>query len=359
MAFGATTSVIGTPIGGTPTPKRGTTHFDPNTGYAGSQFSDPNTWATDADYNAYMSSLSQPKPLASVAGLNSATGYTPNPQPSFESPYAPNPGLITNQYQTGNAGGPAVNGTGSITLPAYEQQQQTQLESRLGSDAAKQQAELGSTAALQRAGFDTAAAQQQAGYNTSAAAAQAGYQSEADARRAALDAEAAKQQAGYQSTAAQQAAATQSDADRRRAQLQAEAEQRRLGYIKTLTSNQSPMVGPQGGPAGDENAARAAAFGRAKEQAGQTALASLKSLQDVMASSGLTGSSVEAQGIQNVIGGGAGAVNNFTRTQLIQDLNRAAEIADQNQQNAITQRGQNMSQIPSLVSLLSATGGAY
>jgi hypothetical protein len=231
--------------------------------------------------------------LPSTTALNAvaAPNYYSYPG-SGQSLYTSGPDVATGQYQTGATGDTSV-GSGTITRPAYEQQQQTQLEGLLGTQAAEA------------------------------------------------------------------SAANLSETDKRRAALQADAEQRRLGYIKTLTGQAPAAIGPQGGPAFDENAARAAAFGRAKEQAGQTALASLKALNDVMAEQGLTGSSQESQGVASIVGGGTGAVNNFTRTQLIADLNRAAQIADQNQQNAITQRGQNMSQIPSLVSLLSATGGAY
>lgn len=270
---------------------RGTEHFNPGVGYAGGAENDPNFWATDADYNQYVNSQSNPtNQLPSVKGLVAATtgpGITGNVQsvgPNGDvSQVQTTPYAQTNIYQTDpNAGGTKVASQGSLTQPGFENQQQTQLEGTLKSSQMTQAAKL-----------------------------------------------------------------------------QADAEARRLGYIKTLTGSQSPEVAGQGGPAFDENAARAAAFGRAKEQAGQTALSSLKALNDVMASQGLTGSSQEASGVANIIGGGTGAVNDFTRTQLMQDLNRAADIADRNQQNKITQRGQNMSQIPSLVSLLTSTGGAY
>lgn len=230
-----------------------------------------------------------PAPLPSMAALSASTlppqpfqssgaggGYDPT-NPAMTAPMS----VSTPQYQTG-ANGTQVQGSGALTTGAYEQQQQSQLDTQLKS------------AQMQQA-----------------------------------------------------------------ANLQAQAEARRLGYLSTITGQQSPQVAGQVGPAADENAARAAAFARAKEQSGQTALASLKALQDVMAETGKTGSSIEAQGVQNIIGGGEGAINNFTRTQLMQDLNRAADVADRNQQNAITQRGQNLSLIPSLMGLITATGGVY
>lgn len=142
------------------------------------------------------------------------------------------------------------------------------------------------------------------------------------------------------------------------ATLQQQAEARRLGYLSTVTGKESPQVPDQVGPAADENAARAAAFARAKEQAGATALASVKSLQDIMANSGLTGSSVEGNAIASAVGGGAGRINDFTRTQLMTDLNRAADVADRNYAGRITQRGQNLSLMPSLMGLITQ-GGVY
>jgi hypothetical protein len=143
------------------------------------------------------------------------------------------------------------------------------------------------------------------------------------------------------------------------AELQKEAEARRLGYLSTITGQQSPAVADQVGPASNEVAARAAAFARAKEQAGQTALASVNAIKDVMGERGLMGSSVEGNAVAGAVGGGTGAINNFTRDQLMTDLNRAADIADKNQQNRITQRGQDLSLIPSLMGLITSGRGAY
>ena len=141
------------------------------------------------------------------------------------------------------------------------------------------------------------------------------------------------------------------------AKLQADAEARRLGYLSTVTGQHPQVAG--GNIAADETAARAAAFARAKEQAGNTANASLKALGDVMAGRGMTGSSVEGSAIADIVGGAQGGVNEFTREQLIQDLNRAAGISDRNYQGAVTQRGQDLSMVPSLMGLITASGGLY
>lgn len=115
---------------------------------------------------------------------------------------------------------------------------------------------------------------------------------------------------------------------------------------------QVTMGGGSNGMSPQEQAARAAAFGRAKDQAGQTAVAGLASLRDEMAARGMQGSTVEQQGIGNQIAGAAGGVNNFTREQLINDLNRYAGIADETYQGNITQRGQDMQSRQALIGLL-------
>ena len=140
------------------------------------------------------------------------------------------------------------------------------------------------------------------------------------------------------------------------ARLQQQAEQRRLGYLSTIKGSE-PVVEHWSMDAGAEGAARTAAFARAKEQAGQTAVASLSALRDVIENRGLMGSSVEAAGTGAAIGGAGEAVNGYTREQLQQDLARAAQLSDIQYKGGIQQRGQNLSMIPSLMGLITASGG--
>jgi hypothetical protein len=72
--------------------------------------------------------------------------------------------------------------------------------------------------------------------------------------------------------------------------------------------------------AGAADAARRAAFARAKDTAGQTARASLDALNNVLGSRGLMGSGYEGMATSNVIADTAGDINDFTREQTIQDL---------------------------------------
>lgn len=208
---------------------------------------------------------------------------------------------------------------------------------------------------------------------------QGGYEGE---RQLGLQNEAAQlaQRTGIASTEKQQQA--QIDADRLSqaaadaakrgqmelaARLQAEAETRRIAAFSTMTGGggdvhtqvtRSNLTGV------NEQAARDAAFARAKEQAGSTALSSLTAFKDIMAGSGKMGSSLEAGGMSDIVGGGANNLNEFTRDQLMLDLNRAADISDQEYQGNITQRGQDITangqRLASISALLNMPGlGAY
>lgn len=133
-----------------------------------------------------------------------------------------------------------------------------------------------------------------------------------------------------------------------------------LGQFGFGSPATSPNIPAPGGPAGDENLARASAFARAKDQAGQTARASLTALEGLMANRGQAGSGLEGELSAGIISGGAGRVNEFTREQAIQDLNRAAEISDRNYQGAITQRGQDLgARQQSLSALLQLINSIY
>lgn len=171
---------------------------------------------------------------------------------------------------------------------------------------------------------------------------------DADRAKLQLEAEFAAQQAQNQATVQ-----TQSMKDS--AALQAEAEARRLGYMPQIMAGLPGMVTHGSGASGQqEEAARAAAFARAKEQAGGTALGALRGLEDYSAGRGQTGSSMERRMIGDVVGGAAGQINEYSRDQLMADLQRAAQLSDQEYQGNITQRGQNLALTPSLLGLVGA-----
>lgn len=260
--------------------------------------------------------------------------------------------------QTANAA-PSVRslvGGSPVTQGAYETQAQTTLQ---GDIAGRQQAVAqqfqGGQSALDR----SHASQTQA----------TTLQAQQRQQQQAIAAQQAEQQAEIEARRMEQQAA---DAARRgemelSASLQQQAEARRMTYISQLNGQTPPMAGAEGGgtvpaaasgPGGQEEAARTAAFARAKDRAGATARASVDTFRDVMAGQGKMGSSMEAGGIASLIGDAGGDINDFTRDELMMDVNRAADLEDRNYQGAIQQRGQNMGMQQSLLSLLKG-GGAY
>lgn len=172
--------------------------------------------------------------------------------------------------------------------------------------------------------------------------------------------------AGSNKTAAQQSAATGADysvtqnggtdytnqtsqqkgLDASRAKLQADAEARRLAALSASFGGDSALLPKVGGAnvASDENAARAAAFGRAKDQAGQIARSAMTSIDENVASRGIAGSGIEALQKAGAIQDASAPLQDLTREQYIQDLNRSADISDETYTGNITQRGQDVSQ---------------
>lgn len=172
--------------------------------------------------------------------------------------------------------------------------------------------------------------------------------------------------AGSNKTAAQAAAATGADysvtqnggtdysnktpqqmaLDASRAKLQADAEARRMAALSSSFSGGQDLLPKVGGStiATDENSARAAAFGRAKDQAGQIARSALKATEENVAGRGVAGGGIEALQKAGAMQDASAPLQDLTREQYIQDLNRSADISDQTYQGNIAQRGQDVSQ---------------
>ena len=110
--------------------------------------------------------------------------------------------------------------------------------------------------------------------------------------------------------------------------------------------------GGAGGPGGapgpqvqmpDTTAANAAIFARAKDQAGQTAKASLQSLRESLGARGMLGSGAESGATADIIQRAAQGSDEITREQSIQDAGNLASNARAAYQGAIQQRGQDIS----------------
>lgn len=126
---------------------------------------------------------------------------------------------------------------------------------------------------------------------------------------------------------------------------------------RNVPSTVSRTSGPS---AVQEAAARDAAFARSKEQAGQTARASMTALQDAVGERGLMGSSVEAAQTGAIVGGAAGDIGEFLRDRAITESAQASKNADLDFQGQVTQRGQTLGrQQQQQQALLSLIGGLY
>lgn len=156
---------------------------------------------------------------------------------------------------------------------------------------------------------------------------------------------------------AQQAAAELAFLNQR-ASLSDSTWDKRFGQVQGAIGQvgQNAVQHGSAGMQGNEAAARAAAFARAKEQSGRTANSALASLKGMFEDSGTMGSSMEAAQAGQIIGGAGAGVNQFTRDQMISDLARAAEIEDAQYSGNITQRAQDNSMKQALLALMN--GGA-
>ena len=133
---------------------------------------------------------------------------------------------------------------------------------------------------------------------------------------------------------------------------------RRLATFRSLSGGGGSSA-EDGNILADEQAARAAAFARAKDQAGQTARASLDALRSVMGERGILGGGMEGAGIASIIGGAQGELGEQGRMQAMSDVERAGQIADRNYAGGLTRRGQDISRKNSLLGIISSSGRAY
>lgn len=114
-----------------------------------------------------------------------------------------------------------------------------------------------------------------------------------------------------------------------------------------------PVISHAGaGGSSSEADARAAAFSRAKDQAGRIARSSLTAIAEQMASKGMSGASIQALEEAGAINGAAGGLLDLNRDQAISDVNRAADVADLDYTGRVQQRGQDLQNRQSYLSLL-------
>lgn len=183
------------------------------------------------------------------------------------------------------------------------------------------------------------------------------------------DAQANKQRKAQESFAREQAASAragqeallrlqgeqQQASQRLQEQLMGERENRRRAAIPGLLAS-VPGLDESKYTTADidtgEEAATQAAFTGARERAGATGLAAVRSLRELMAGQGLHGSSVEAAGMGNIIGDARGTVGEVAKELAVQRSRRAGERASRQSQEKLTRRAQDISRQQALQSLM-------
>lgn len=178
-------------------------------------------------------------------------------------------------------------------------------------------------------------------------------------QNAAVDTAARDQTGGINAAAAKSANDYAQQQEAQKAALAQKNWDSRFAVVQGATPV-SPHVdgGVSGQLSPQETAARAAAFARAKDQAGMTANAALEGLRAATTSRGLGGSTIEGEDMARILGGGAGEINNYTGQQLSSDLGRISDVSDRNYAGDITQRGQDMSAKQALLAIINS-GGLY
>lgn len=92
----------------------------------------------------------------------------------------------------------------------------------------------------------------------------------------------------------------------------------------------------------DNTAANSAAFGAAKDTAGQLGRSSLDSLRSLLGETGQLGGGTESQGTRDIVENAAGQLGQVSRDQATTQSGQALDIAKTNQGSAVTQRGQDI-----------------
>jgi len=107
----------------------------------------------------------------------------------------------------------------------------------------------------------------------------------------------------------------------------------------------------------DTRAAESAAFGRAKDQVGETSQGALSGLRSALGGRGMLGSGAEYRGTANVFNKGQQQLGDVSRGLAIKGAENAQENAQTNYAGGLTQRGQNMNDAQTALSAQVAQRG--
>lgn len=132
--------------------------------------------------------------------------------------------------------------------------------------------------------------------------------------------------------------------------------EKELSRIRSVVGADKQPTVSRGNIAG-EQAARDAAFARAKEQSAQVARSSLTGLRNALSRRGITGGGYADMRTAEALAPAADQLQDFTREQLIQDLGKSERGADLEYQGQIAQRGQNQASVNALLSMINSRGG--
>lgn len=111
------------------------------------------------------------------------------------------------------------------------------------------------------------------------------------------------------------------------------------GGLNTTIPAQASANGPSGA---QEDAARSATFARTKDNAANTANASLNGLSEALGARGMTGGGYEAGQIGGTLAREANTIGEGDRQQAESELDHAQHRADEQFQGEIAQRGQDL-----------------
>ena len=136
------------------------------------------------------------------------------------------------------------------------------------------------------------------------------------------------------------------------AQLRKEEELRQWARIQEMQKTWAPPQVPGGGvgQTPEEAAAQSAAFGRAKDKIGDISRSAVDSLRNLYAGSGNL--AAMNAGLEGMGQEGMKNLSNFSTEQAMQEAARTAQLSDRNYQGGITQRGQDLSMLQSLMGLM-------
>ena len=255
---------------------------------------------------------------------------------------------LRNVASSSGGGGTTASQTAALTAAAE------QAKAQRAHDLAMQQASIASQQQMQNTGIRAQQGQQTA---QTEAQRQAAGAANTYGTQSAFTENAADERQAAQAAAAQRAESAASLAEREQANNR--AREATMAQYRELSGGGGGNTGAGGGMMASEQAARDAAFARAKEQSGQIAQSSLEGLRNSLSRRGITSGGYANQQAAEALAPATDRLQDFTREGLIQDYNRAGQIGDRDAAAGLQREQMANQQKQSLLSLLTAGGKLY